>query len=72
MGMPGAPGGAPPSITGGDTSAKGGTSGAATSGTGNKTLNFGGNPNIQTALQNPALLIAAIIAAFLVWKTLRK
>lgn len=55
-------------LQGGDTSAKGGSSGV-NSGTGAKTLNFGGNPNVQSALQNP-LALGAI--AFVLWLVLRK
>lgn len=61
----------PPNITGGSTDAIGGKSGNVNTSTGNKTLNFGGNPNIQTALQNPLLLVGVAVGLFLLWKHLK-
>lgn len=39
--------------------------------TGNKTINVGGNPNVQTALQSPYVLIA-VAAVVAVWLWRRK
>ncbi len=48
-------------ITGGDQRATSGNADLQAA-TGDKTINIGGNPNVQTALQSPVFIIGAAVA----------
>lgn len=58
MSLPSIPSGS--SLQGGDTSAQGGNS-AATSGTGQKEINIGGNPNVKSFLSPQVIAIAGVV-----------
>lgn len=54
-------------ISGGDTSAHGGSSGVS-SGTGAKNINIGGNPNVTSGALTPVLIVGVVILAVWAWR----
>lgn len=73
--LAGAAGGGGGSIQGGDAGSKLSSSASATSGTGAKNFNIGGNPNVAVglgALTKSPILIAVIVAAVIAYMHFRK